>query len=243
MHPFVKILICLFCIAGMNEPEGSGALLDMARNFEAMSMASGFTSVTSEDIPPPPPPLELERWQTLSKSGYYGASPGKRGIFSRNFLGNNSNSRDEMRARDAGRYSRESSVTSDRSSDLGSSVSLSSIVSRSSTLSRLFSRARRRYSRTRSVSLDDDGDVDCDFISGSRVTSTPATPTPYGTWRGRGRYSREKRECPGTPSISQKIRQALNNSEKRPVGKFILRLTQPSFTKYAKRNFTCKTKI
>ncbi len=217
-----------------HSPSASG-FRDAVRNFEAMSLSSVVTSVTSEDMPPPPPPLELERWQTLSKSGYYGDT-GKRSIFSRNFLTSPGNQRDDMRGRGGGRYSRESSVASDKSSDLGSSISL---ASRSSTLSRIFSRNRKRFSRARSVSIDDTDDRES-FCENNRTRmglsvtlSTPATPTPrvvdsdsgqaFGTLRGRGR----NRQCPGTPSISQKIRMALNNTEKKPVGKNLNFFAQP----------------
>jgi hypothetical protein len=170
-------------------------------------------------LPPPPPPLELERFQTLSKSGYYG---GKRSVFTHNFLTMDRNDLEEMRSRGGNlrpNFSRESSVASTASN--GSSNSL---ASKSSTLSRLFSRKGRSPKWGRSVSIDSVSEQ----LQPQRNTtwSSPATPTPareattYATIRGRARD-----RFPSTPSLGQRIRQALSQ-EKRRLGKFLFLVTE-----------------
>ena len=110
-------------------------------------------------------------------------------------------------------------------------------MSKSSTLSRLFSRKSRSESRNnrpkyaRSVSIDSIIQTDSvngsGFRSGSKKSmatwSTPNTPilpssnNPYGTWRRRGRTLEKN---PGTPSLGQKIRHAFG-PEKQRIGKFV----------------------
>jgi hypothetical protein len=109
-------------------------------------------------------------------------------------------------------------------------------MSKSSTLSRLFSRKSRSDSRTnqkyqtRSVSIDsivinsvnDDESGFANAKSEFRKStwSTPNTPilpssnNPYGTWRRRGRTLEKT-----TPSIGQKLKHAFG-PEKQRIGKF-----------------------
>ena len=199
---------------------------DLSRNLEAMSMSSLATEIASP--PPPPPPLGLERFHSLSKN--YGKSSHGGGfsfIKSFNEQHNESYFGDTLRSRGGekcSRYSRESSVASDKSeSSVGSSFS---IASKSSTLSRLFSKKGRagmvsrplfgRSASIDSVSVTSAAHKQGTPIGGAPTWSTPGTPNPsesYGTLRGR---SRER--CPATPTLGERIRHAWNN-EKQKVGK------------------------
>ena len=202
---------------------------DLSRNLEAMSMSSLATEIASP--PPPPPPLGLERFHSLSKN--YGKSHGGGGggfsfikSFNEQQHNESYNFGDTLRSRGGekcSRYSRESSVASDKSeSSVGSSFS---IASKSSTLSRLFSKKGRAgmVSRPlfgRSASIDSVSVTSAAHKQGppmgAPTWSTPGTPNPsesYGTLRGR---SRER--CPATPTLGERIRHAWNN-EKQKVGK------------------------
>ena len=167
---------------------------DLSRTFEAMSMSSIVTDIATP--PPPPPPLEIERWRTLSKT----MSTKRSGFFTRHF--DSFKNEEKSRGGEFSRFSRESSVASDISEH--SIKSNFSTNSRSSTLSRLFSR-RKKKSReyTRSASSDS-------LSENWKLWSTPATPVPYGTWR-RGRSSS------ATPSLSLKIRDNIEGKQR--VGK------------------------
>ena len=206
---------------------------DLSRNLEAMSMSSLATEIASP--PPPPPPLGLERFHSLSKN--YGKSHGGGGGFSfiKSFNeqqqhNESYNFGDTLRSRGGekcSRYSRESSVASDKSeSSVGSSFS---IASKSSTLSRLFSKKGRagtmvsrplfgRSASIDSVSVSSAKQQGGPMGAGAPTWSTPGTPNPsesYGlTLRGRSR----ERTCPATPTLGDRIRHAWNN-EKQKVGK------------------------
>ena len=206
---------------------------DLSRNLEAMSMSSLATEIASP--PPPPPPLGLERFHSLSKN--YGKSHGGGGGFSfiKSFNeqqqhNESYNFGDTLRSRGGekcSRYSRESSVASDKSeSSVGSSFS---IASKSSTLSRLFSKKGRagtmvsrplfgRSASIDSVSVTSAKQQGPSMMGGAPTWSTPGTPNPsepYGlTLRGRSR----ERTCPATPTLGDRIRHAWNN-EKQKVGK------------------------
>ena len=203
---------------------------DLSRNLEAMSMSSLATEIASP--PPPPPPLGLERFHSLSKN--YGKSHGGGGggfsfikSFNEQQHNESYNFGDTLRSRGGekcSRYSRESSVASDKSeSSVGSSFS---IASKSSTLSRLFSKKGRagmvsrplfgRSASIDSVSVTSAAHKQGPPAMGAPTWSTPGTPNPsesYGTLRGR---SRER--CPATPTLGERIRHAWNN-EKQKVGK------------------------
>lgn len=108
-------------------------------------------------------------------------------------------------------------------------------MSKSSTLSRLFSRKSRSESRNnqkygRSVSIDSiltDSVKESGFsttksgFSQKSTWSTPNTPVvpssnnPYGTWRRRGRTLDRN---PATPSLGQKLKHAFG-PEKQRIGK------------------------
>ena len=210
----------------------AATLDDLTRNIEAMSMSSIVTDIATP--PPPPPPLEIERWRTMSKT--YGSHK-RAGFFARQFSSDKTASdyflpKSEERSRaDAtchiDRFSRESSVASEKSeSSLGSSTF--SITSKSSTLSRLFSRKSARQSRSqyaRSASIDSLRNETWLRRGKKHSWSTPATPDPaeyYGTWR-RGN---QKTAAPATPSLGQRIKHALG-PEKNKVGKFNARITKP----------------
>ena len=171
---------------------------DLTRTFEAMSMSSIVTDIATP--PPPPPPLELERWRTLSKT----MNSKRSGFFTRHF-----DFKNEEKSRggtgELFRFSRESSVASDISET--SLKSNFSSVSRSSTLSRLFSRKKKKDREyTRSASSDSLSE------NWRRGWSTPATPVlPYGTWR-RGRSTS------ATPSLSSKLKNAIEGKQR--VGEF-----------------------
>lgn len=203
-------------------------LEDLSRNIEAMSMSSIVTDIATP--PPPPPPLELERWRTLTKN--YGCDRNqKRGFFSRQFSTSPSRRHhdedpEKCRGGSFSRFSRESSVASDKSeSSLGSNFS---IGSKSSTLSRLFSRKSKQksssYSRSASIDSIVTGTWRRRKPSLKETWSTPATPNlssnPYATWKRRG--SSNGADAHKTSNISQKIRDAFNQ-EKQRVGKFVLR--------------------
>lgn len=199
-------------------------LEDLSRNIEAMSMSSIVTDIATP--PPPPPPLELERWRTLNKSYDRNQKRSNGGFFARQFSLQRTDNVEKSRggeACDFSRFSRESSVASDKSeSSLGSNFS---IGSKSSTLSRLFSRKSKQKSSStyaRSASIDS-------IVTGTwrrrkpaktETWSTPATPimssNPYGTWKRRGSSDTK------TSHFSQKIRDAFLQ-EKQRVGKFVLK--------------------
>ena len=171
---------------------------DLSRTFEAMSMSSIVTDIATP--PPPPPPLELERWRTMSKT----MSTKRNGFFTRHFDFRNDEKSRGGEDRELSRFSRESSVASDISET--SLKSNFSSVSRSSTLSRLFSRKKKKSREyTRSASSDSLSE------NWRRGWSTPATPVPYGTWR-RGRSTS------ATPSLSLKLKSAIEGKQR--VGKF-----------------------
>ena len=121
--------------------------------------------------------------------------------------------------------------------NLGSTFS---IMSKSSTLSRLFSRKSRSESRNnqkcgRSVSIDSiltDSVKESGFsttkpgFARKSTWSTPNTPivpssnNPYGTWRRRGRTLDRN---PSTPSLGQKLKHAFG-PEKQRIGKLLFSL-------------------
>ena len=190
---------------------------DITRNIEAMSMSSIVTDIATP--PPPPPPLEIERWRTLSK-GFASKSDQQSngGFFSRHFSSLEKDFPNPEKFRGGefhfSRFSRESSVASDRSDiSVGSTFS---IVSKSSTLSRIFSRKSKNCNTyTRSASIDS-------FVNfgtlrrNKQSVSTPATPitsNPYATWRRRGRD-----KSPATPSFKKKFWRTMS-PEKQRVGK------------------------
>ena len=210
--PLIKIIFLLLQV--MAHPD------DLCRNLEAMSMSSLATEIASP--PPPPPPLGLERFHSLSKN--YGKSQGGGFSFIKSFneQHNESYFGDTLRSRGGekcSRFSRESSVESDKSS-VGSSFS---IASKSSTLSRLFTKkgragmvSRPLFGRSASIDSVSVTSAKQGPPMGAPTWSTPGTPNPsesYGTLRGR---SRER--CPATPTLGDRIRHAWNN-EKQKVGK------------------------
>lgn len=166
---------------------------ELSRNIEAMSMTSVFTDIATP--PPPPPPLEYERWRTMSKT----YNPKRSGFFARQFSPEKDFFKASEKSDFSSRYSRESSVASDKSDN--------SVMSRSSTLSRLFSK--------RSASID--SIFTSTWRSKKQNHSTPATPqmSNYATWRRRGRSS-----PPNTPSITEKLRTAFSTESKQKIGKF-----------------------
>ena len=168
-------------------------------------MSSIVTDIATP--PPPPPPLEIERWRSVTKTmstrgGFFTRQLSLERDYSYNF--------EKYRGGrfESSRFSRESSVVSDKSdSSIGSNFS-----TKSSTLTRLFS--RRHKKSLRSVSTDS---IATDTWKKSTV-STPTTPIlTYGTWR---RGSKKSKSIADSPSLSQRIRNAIGNSERQRVGKF-----------------------